>query len=143
MLSIYRTIYRFSADRPLKLNRDVPSIGLRGVFCYAMLGLLSKAHALCSDRKQLETAQRLFVPILKYEQNGIPHISPPPYVIRGNFAAEDSGDFMMENILFAEAVELKRIIDIAVALMSQRSIADEEAKDILLMEADKKLGGQS
>ena len=125
-LPIKRLLYEISSNRPLPLKRDFPTTTLRGAFGYSLIQIVARDEERNDDEK-VEICKRLFFP------NGISEKSSHenaarPFVIRGGYTRPDFKSFIMEMLLFGDAIEREELVGNVIANMCRMGLGKEERR---------------
>lgn len=121
MLDIQRLVYRLQAERPLRLNMGMPTVGLRGAFGYALAHVLASDSTLCREQDRIDLFRELFSPALPQSQDGA-NTPPRPFVVRGGFVDDSRAALIMELLLFGRAVPFEPLVDEVVETMAARGL---------------------
>jgi len=105
---------------------DLPSVGLRGAFGYALADVLANEQCLCAFADRVALFRNLFCP--EAEAPSAAQCAKSlvrPYVIRGGYTTADSQTVAMEILLYGAAARLEPLIDLVVMRMAERGLGGE------------------
>ncbi len=111
--------YEFTANRPLMLNNDIPSVTFRGALGYSLAQMLAWEPGL-EFADKIKIYLDLFNPNFSGKTDNYKHIQP--FTVRGNFINEERTVFMLEVVLFGEAVEHEIFWDHWIELTAIRGV---------------------
>lgn len=122
MLKILHIRYEITADEPLRLHHDVPTITFRGAFGYALAQVIARYAGIGSLNEQVELYKRIFMP----KNDGSTPLRDEelsrPFVMRGGFSRPDRRSFLLDVMLFGQARGEEQFFDEVIQVMARMRI---------------------
>ena len=128
MLNIRQIRYEMTADVPLRLHHDVPTITFRGAFGYALAQVIARRSGIVQLREQVKLYKRVFMP---QNQGSAPLRDEElsrPFVMRGFFSRPDRRSFILDLLLFGTAAKEESFFDEVVKTMGRMRIGPEHLR---------------
>ena len=122
MLKLQRLRYEFTCGTPLFLHQELPTITLRGAFGYALAQVIARRLDINDLSHQVLAYRRIFMPQIQGNTNSHNRELSRPFVLRGRFTRPDRRSFLMEVILFGEAIPYEPIFDETIFTMAQMGL---------------------
>ena len=122
-LAIKRLLFEISSHQPLPLKGDFPTVTLRGAFGYSLVQIVARSEARNDDEK-VEICKRLFFSDGISDNSAHENVARP-FVIRGGYTRSDYKAFIMEMLLFGDAIEYEELIDEVVLNMCKMGLGKQ------------------
>ena len=108
-LPIKKLIYEISAHKELPFQDRIPITTLRGAFGYSLLQIIARDEAI-GQADKVAICKQLFYSN-DISDNATHSNSARPFVMRGGFTRPDNKSFILEMILFGNAISAEVLVD--------------------------------
>lgn len=110
--------YELNASRRIELHPVVPSITLRGAFGYALCQLIARDDMIPEMRGKVQMFKDFFMPSNDGRTTATHKDLPRPFLIRGDYSRPNFRSFIVEIVLWGEAIKYEPLFDQVMSLVA-------------------------
>ncbi len=123
LLPIKKLIYEINSPVELPFQSRIPITTLRGAFGYSLLQVIARDEAIGQSEK-VTICKHLFYSD-DISQNSTHINAARPFVMRGGFTRPDNKSFILEMLLFGNAISAEKLVDKIIKNMCKMGLGNQ------------------